>query len=163
MFLFSKYETQISHQYKISGKANKNKIADYGLLETWCHTAWYIGSSEITVPLYSTAQCRIPEKWTLTFNSMCMAALNKFSISTLCRKFQGVKINSATCPFCTVLVISKWFNLFSRNLPQLCSLPLCLLLFILSQWNLLMLHHSLFSCLHILVSETIFSGHYPNT
>jgi hypothetical protein len=34
MFLSSEYETQMSHQYKIRGKGNKNKIADYGLLDT---------------------------------------------------------------------------------------------------------------------------------
>jgi len=36
-----------------------------------------------------------------------MPALNKFSISILCHKLQGVKINRTTCPFCTVSVIFK--------------------------------------------------------
>jgi len=76
-----------------------------------------------------------------------MPAPNKFSISILCCKFQGVKTNRATCPFCSVSDISKWLNLFSWNFPQRCSLPWCPMLFIPSQWYLSMLYHYLFSCL----------------
>jgi hypothetical protein len=57
--------------YKIRGKGNKNKIADYGLLETWCHTLSY------------------PRKLKTSNNSMCMPALNKFSISILRCKLKG--------------------------------------------------------------------------